>query len=248
MGVVKWFKDKFGLVCPSTANPADFIIRVTGISDHVDRQVKVDELAVWAETWRREGEAFLEAWFAGERDVFFDEMRKIYFTTAQLMGAGKKSMRLLEDRWLDLEDDAFGRSGSKPIEFADSEEITIKPETVTGRLQVASWWRQLRIMTSRCYKDVQRNPGVMMTKLIQAIIAAVLISMFIFQLTFSLVDVSCRGAPHTVLHSCRSHTDATHATVYVQRYGALICFRQGPARCAARARGGCSPRGLLHAG
>ncbi|KAH0471682.1 MAG: hypothetical protein KVP17_003510 [Porospora cf. gigantea B] len=200
MGVVKWFKDKFGLVCPSTANPADFIIRVTGISDHVDRQVKVDQLEGWAETWRREGEAFLESWFAGDRDVFFDEMRQIYFTTAQLMGAGKKSMRLLEDRWLDLEDDAFGRRGSKPIEFVASEEITIKPETVTGNVRVASWWRQLGIMTSRCYKDVQRNPGVMLTKLIQAIIAAVLISMFIFQLTFNLVDVCCRGPPYTVLH------------------------------------------------
>ena len=188
MGVIPWFSEKFGLNCPRTANPADFIIRVTGISDNLDRQAKLDQLARWASTWLDEGERFQARWYAGERDEFFDRMRKHFFDNALEMGATEDTMQLLEERWGRLMRDIMVEPATSNVDGDEDFEVKLDPEAVKGRVKRAGIWSQLRIMTSRCWKENMRNPATFTARVVQTVIAAVLMGMFIPGLTWGLVD------------------------------------------------------------
>ncbi|KAH0486669.1 MAG: hypothetical protein KVP17_003006 [Porospora cf. gigantea B] len=207
MGVIPWFSEKFGLKCPRTANPADFIIRATGISDNLERQTKLDELARWASTWLDEGERFLERWYAGERDEFFDQMRKHFFDNALEMGATEDTMQLLEERWGRLMRDIIVEPATRDNSDDDDFEVKLDPEAVRGRVKRAGFWRQLQIMTSRCWKENMRNPATFTARVVQTVIAAVLMGMFVPGLTWGLVDsytkVGC--AQMLMMQQCMSN-------------------------------------------
>ncbi|KFG27842.1 ATP-binding cassette G family transporter ABCG89, partial [Toxoplasma gondii p89] len=72
---IGWFAH-LGQVCEADMNPAEFLIKVTAVTDD-NREAAVQRTVEWAERWRQEGAMFLEQWEAlgGRAAASSDQMR-----------------------------------------------------------------------------------------------------------------------------------------------------------------------------
>lgn len=234
-GCIAWFAD-LGHKCPSTTNPADFIVKIAAMPEGAEaREKKLQTIIAWAEKWKSEGEAFTQTWEAQGRAAFKKQIQDAWEKEASVALRntsinveslrGSASSFIIDDNNLSP---ANKRNRLNPKAAADMNEDSI-PFTSTNEAEAIkqmfssetdkrpSWWRQFCILYKRALMSNKRDKMLFHARAAQTLIVGVLYSTLSWRLGWSYTGCRSRAG---VAYSALLNQSMSGAMGVIHTFGA----------------------------
>eukprot|EP01069_Polyplicarium_translucidae_P005394 Polyplicarium_translucidae@DN2778_c0_g1_i1.p1 len=194
---VEWF-GRLGHRCPSTSNPADFLIRVVSLTDE-NREEKLPILQGWAEKWTEESDAFLHDWETGLKGEF--EAKRARMVERRLSGSLVDTGGLEELIRKGTADARRERANTAVVEIACSEDYSMKDaDDLTKPTMHISWFKQTWVLLKRAALCTSRDPILLYARVMQTVVLGLLLGLLFLRLDWTAAGGRSRlGASFSVL-------------------------------------------------
>lgn len=204
-GCVAWFA-QLGYMCPSTTNPADFIVKIAAMPEGAEaRAKKLETIISWSAKWNAEGEAFVKNWETEGRATFKKQIQDAWErdasevlreTTHTNNSITLESLRqsAASSFMLDPDDGSPGRvpdplKGGAALLDDDTLPATQSTPDIhtlfSAKTERPGWWKQFCVLYKRAIMANKRDRMLFHARAAQTFIIGILYTTLSWRLNWS---------------------------------------------------------------